>query len=94
MEDDQQEVDPAEVELKYGFQETPLTVVVTKVAEIMKQALAETSTKNYAALITKCDELTFPDNVKAQIPALDFKMKSVVSSHVKHTDDALISLER
>ena len=94
QEDEQQEVDPAEEELKYEFQETPLTVVHTKVAEIMKQALAETSTKNYSALITKCGEFTFPANVKAQIPALDFKVKSVVSAHVKHTDDALISLEK
>ena len=65
-EEDHQDVieqDPTE-DLQYEFQESPLTVVYNKVAAIMQQALAETSTKNYAGLLSKCGEFTFPANVK------------------------------
>ena len=90
---DAMEQDPTE-DLQYEFQESPLTVVHNKVAAIMQQALAETSTKNYAALLAKCGEFTFPANVKAQIPVLDFKVKSSVSPYVRHNDDMLICLQK
>ena len=67
------EADPTD-DLRYLFEETPLTVVHARVAEIMTQALGETSTRNYASLLTKCGEFTFPANVKAQVPVLDHKV--------------------
>ena len=87
------EADPTE-DLRYILEETPLTVVHAKVAEIMTQALGETSTKNYASLLTKCGEFTFPANVKAQIPVLDHKVKQSVTAFTKHVDDNLVAFEK
>ena len=87
------EADPTD-DLRYLFEETPLTVVHARVAEIMTQALGETSTRNYASLLTKCGEFTFPANVKAQVPVLDHKVKQNCSALVKHTDETLVAFEK
>jgi len=87
------EADPTD-DLRYLFEETPLTVVHTRVAEIMTQALGETSTRNYTSLLTQCGDFKFPANVKAQVPVLDHKVKQNVSAYVKHNDDTLVAFQK
>jgi hypothetical protein len=85
--------DPTD-ELRYTFEETPLTVVHAKVANLMNQALKETSVKNYQELLQKCCDFKFPANVKAQIPQLDHKVRQIVSAQSKHVDDSFIAVEK
>ena len=85
--------DPTD-DLKYSFEETPLTVVHAKVANLMNQALKETSVRNYQELLQKCCDFKFPANVKAQIPQLDHKVRQIVPAQVKHMDDSFIAIEK
>ena len=87
------EEDPTD-DLKYEFEETPLTVVHKKVASVMSQAMQESSTRNYQELLQKCCGFTFPANVKATIPQLDHKVRLAISAQAKHNDETFVSIEK
>jgi len=87
------EEDPTD-DLKYEFEESPLTVVHKKVASVMNQAMQESSIRNYQELLQKCCGFTFPANVKATIPQLDHKVRLAVSAQAKHVDESFVAVEK